>query len=274
MEKSNKSSSKKYKPSLIKAIVRAFWLRFFMYQQINIWGELLIRLAQPFLVGYLVRYLTQADVRFKLQQVQFSHHSNESSTGLNDTDRDPEPLIYGREYVSHEQAIYYAAALIVTSFLFAFSRHPAFVLCLRVASNVRTALTVMIYRKILRLSKSSFEQTDIGQILNILANDLNRFEDVGWQLPYLLIGPTMSIVVIYISYTYLGIACIGGLVILILFIPFQGLMGRLFNTFRSRTTKLTDTRVRVMGEIISAMKLIKLYCWESPFAEAVSEIRE
>lgn len=272
-------SKKKYHPSIIKAIVRAFWLRFTLYQQINIWGELIIRLFQPFLVGYLVRYLTQGDIKSHIvPSGHFNGSTNGNSSMNSDNDFEGVPrvseLVSGRRIVTHEEAIYYAVALIVSSFAFAFSRHPAFVLCLRVANNVRTALTVMIYRKILKLSKSSFEQTDIGQILNIIANDLNRFEDVGWQLPYILIGPTMSVVVIYISYTYLGVACVGGLVILILFIPFQGLMGRLFNTFRTRTTKLTDTRVRVMGEIISAMKLIKLYCWEAPFASKVAEIRE
>ena len=231
----------------MKAIIRAFWLKFALYQQINIWGEILIRLSQPFMVGYLVRYLTQADIEVKSPDITLDnfYHSNQtnnpknSSNHINSSNYSAIPMseISGREYISHVEAIWYAVGLIVTSFAFAFSRHPAFVLCLRVANNVRTALTVMIYRKILKLSKSSFEQTDIG-------------------------------------YTYLGVACVGGLVILILFIPFQGLMGRLFNTFRSRTTKLTDNRVRVMGEIISAMKLIKLYCWEAPFADNVAEIRE
>ena len=32
---------------------------------------------------------------------------------------------------------------------------------------------------------SSFVQTDIGQILNILANDLNRFEELGFLLVYI-----------------------------------------------------------------------------------------
>lgn len=237
MKKRDNSSRKKYKPSLIKAIIRAFWLRFFLYQQINIWGEIVIRLFQPFLVGILVRYLSQPalyqnfgnnssnhsilEIDQKIQSFQLeSNQTNYSNGNLPDG------------YVSDQKAIIAAVILIISSFVFAFSRHPAFVLCLRVANNVRSALTVMIYRKVLKLSKSSFEQTDIGQILNILANDLNRFEDVGWQLPYILIGPTMSVVVVYISYKYLGVACVGGLVILILFIPFQGLMGRLFQTFR------------------------------------------
>ena len=245
MKKRDNSSTKKYKPSLIKAVIRAFWLRFVLYQQINIWGEIAIRLFQPFLVGILVRYLSQPAL-----YRNFGNHSSnhsileinqnfqsfqlESNQSLqlesNQTNYSNGNLPDG--YVSDQKAIIAAVILIISSFVFAFSRHPAFVLCLRVASNVRSALTVMIYRKVLKLSKSSFEQTDIGQILNILANDLNRFEDVGWQLPYILIGPTMSVVVIYISYKYLGIACVGGLVILILFIPFQGLMGRLFQTFR------------------------------------------
>ena len=243
LEKRDNSSSGRYKPSLIKAIIRTVWIRFVLYQQINIWGEIAIRLFQPFLVGILVRYLSQpALYRNSNSNQNFGNHSSYHSNleiyqnfqsfqlESNQTNYSNGNLPDG--YVSDQKAIIAAVILIISSFVFAFSRHPAFVLCIRLAGSVRSALTVMIYRKVLKLSKSSFEQTDIGQILNILANDLNRFEDVGWQLPYILIGPTMSVVVIYISYKYLGIACIGGLVILILFIPFQGLMGRLFQTFR------------------------------------------
>ena len=93
-------------------------------------------------------------------------------------------------------------------------------------------MTILVYKKILLLSMSSFDNTSVGQVLNILANDFNRFDELGHVLIYIVIAPIQSIIVMIIMWHHVNIACLGGLVILFLFIPFQGLMGKLFNRFR------------------------------------------
>ena len=103
---------------------------------------------------------------------------------------------------------------------------------MRHAMNVRSAITILVYDKILKLSKSSFEDTSIGHILNVVANDLNRIDDICVYLVYLMAAPLQSIIVITILWHYIGSACLGGMVILFLFLPFQAVMGRLFNKFR------------------------------------------
>ena len=47
----------------------------------------------------------------------------------------------------------------------------------------------------------------------------------------------------------------------------------LFSTDRHKTAVHTDERVKVMNEIISGMRVIKMYCWEKPFGELVAKIR-
>lgn len=98
--------------------------------------------------------------------------------------------------------------------------------------NVRSSLNILIYQKILRLSKSSLEKTSSGQVLNILANDLQFFEHVSYDGVYLIVAPVQSIVCICIMWQYLGVSCMGGIVILLLFVPFQGAMERFFEKFR------------------------------------------
>jgi hypothetical protein len=61
--------------------------------------------------------------------------------------------------------------------------------------------------------------------------------------------------------------------ICILFFPIQGQIGRLTARLRSTTVKVTDARVRRLGEIFSSIRLVKLCGWEEGFAELVSALR-
>ena len=49
-------------------------------------------------------------------------------------------------------------------------------------------------------------------------------------------------------------------------------MNLLFS-FRSKIAVLTDQRIKMMNEIISGMRVIKMYNWEKPFAKLVADVR-
>ena len=42
---------------------------------------------------------------------------------------------------------------------------------------------------------------------------------------------------------------------------------------RSRMVVLTDTRIHTMNEVVSGMRIIKMYAWERPFASLISGFR-
>ena len=43
---------------------------------------------------------------------------------------------------------------------------------------------------------------------------------------------------------------------------------------RGKTYLFMDKRVSIMGEIISGMRIIKMYCWEKPYGDIVDSIRK
>ena len=136
------------------------------------------------------------------------------------------------ESVSIQTATWCCVGIIVSSIVFTFVRNQYYFFVGRIGINIHSALTVVIYKKLLKMSNSSFEVTSIGKITNIISNDIQRFTEICWTLGYVAIAPVQSMIVMYLMWGYLGRACLGGIVILILFIPFQVFMGRLFNQFR------------------------------------------
>lgn len=73
-----------------------------------------------------------------------------------------------------------------------------------------------------------------------------------------VVSVMQTILVMYFLWGHLQWACLTGIAMLILFVPFQGLMGRCFQAVRRKTTVLTDTRIRIMNEIINGMRVIKV----------------
>ncbi|XP_078667892.1 ATP-binding cassette sub-family C member 4-like isoform X2 [Branchiostoma floridae x Branchiostoma belcheri] len=137
----------------------------------------------------------------------------------------------------------------------------------------RVACCSIIYKKALRLSNAALLKTTTGQIVNLMSNDVNRF-DLGFQfIHYLWIGPVQAIVISAILWGELGPSCLAGLGFMLFLFPVQSAMGKLFSKFRSQTAHRTDERVRTMSEIISAMRVIKMYTWEEPFGTLVKKQR-
>lgn len=197
-----KSEGKIREPNVMRTILRTFGWQWMLFMQPTIWFEAISRLSQPFMIEQIVLYLSQDEIT------------------------------PASEVVTREAAQWYAWALILVTVIFTLGRHYAFLLCFTLGMNVRSALTVLIFKKILRISKSSNKQTDAGQVLNVLALDLYRFDDVTKTTYGIIVGPIMSAIIMYITYRNLGPAFLGGLVILLLFVPFQGFMGRFFALFR------------------------------------------
>ena len=103
------------------------------------------------------------------------------------------------------------------------------------------------------------------------------------------IFPVTAPVLVYLLWNEIGPSCLVGLFLIFLQPPLQYIFGRLYSRLwyvelnvtvpvpccdRLKSAKVTDKRVKVMNEIISGMRLIKMYAWEWAFHEYVKKIRK
>ncbi|XP_071550882.1 ATP-binding cassette sub-family C member 5-like isoform X3 [Panulirus ornatus] len=137
--------------------------------------------------------------------------------------------------------------------------------------RLRAACLGLMYRKLMRMS--NLGNKSIGEVINLFANDAQRIYDYVVIGPLIIGGPVVAVGgVIYILWL-LGPWALFGMVTFLLFYPFQYVMSRLTGYFRRRTVAVTDERVRMMNELLSCVKLIKMYAWEKSFATTIAEIR-
>lgn len=124
--------------------------------------------------------------------------------------------------ISLRDAYLYAGGVIACSFINVFVQHPYMMAILHMGMKMRVACCSLIYRKALRLSKTALGQTTAGQVVNLLSNDVNRFDIAIIFLHYLWIGPVETVIVTYFMYQQIGVSAVFGIVFLLLFIPLQG----------------------------------------------------
>jgi ATP-binding cassette, subfamily C (CFTR/MRP), member 4 len=71
---------------------------------------------------------------------------------------------------------------------------------LNLGMKMRIAACSLIYRKSLRLSRSALINTTSGQVVNLLSNDVARFELIALFFHYLWVGPIVAIVVGFLMF--------------------------------------------------------------------------
>jgi ATP-binding cassette subfamily C (CFTR/MRP) protein 4 len=187
--------------------------------------ESVVRVLQPIAMGYLVVYL---DDYQKSQDKSFLDYFHISG-----------------------------ALICLLGIIYVFLYHPYFFKMTRKGMQLRIACCNLIYRKALRLSRKALGRTTVGQMVNLLSNDVNRFDNSLIFIPFIVTAPIQTIVTIAYLYYFLEWTVFVGCSVLIVYLPFQTFMGRLFSGLRAKTAILTDERIRLMNEIIPAMRVIK-----------------
>ncbi|XP_014467791.1 PREDICTED: multidrug resistance-associated protein 4-like [Dinoponera quadriceps] len=231
------SKKRKRRPSLLKAIFRTFLLDYCNIALVQLIVEFVIRLGTPLLLGGLLRY-------FRKDAVE-----------------------------SYEVALWYGVGICMATAMNVIAFNQAIFGSFHIGSKVRVAVCSVVYRKALRLSKTALGETAPGKVVNLVANDVNRFELVSVTIQYMWAAPLSSLIVAYILYLEVGYPGLIGIGVIFTVVPIQSYTGKLTSKFRLQTAIKTDERVRLMDEIISGVQVIKMYAWEKPFCALVELAR-
>uniref|UniRef100_A0A674EH88 Cystic fibrosis transmembrane conductance regulator n=1 Tax=Salmo trutta TaxID=8032 RepID=A0A674EH88_SALTR len=226
-------------PKLTKVLIKCYWKPYAVLGIFTLIEEV-IKVIQPVFLGKLIQYFEKYDP-------------------------DDMDALY--------EAFGYAAGVCLSTLILAVTHHLYFFHVLRTGMKMRVAMCHMIYKKALCLSSAAMGKTTTGQIVNLLSNDVNKFDEVTIFLHFLWVGPLQAAAVLGLLWVEIGPSCLAGMAVLVILMPTQTMFGRLFSKFRSKTAALTDNRIRTMNEVVSGIRIIKMYAWEKPFSALVNDVR-
>uniref|UniRef100_A0A0K2T7J4 ATP-binding cassette sub-family C member 4 n=1 Tax=Lepeophtheirus salmonis TaxID=72036 RepID=A0A0K2T7J4_LEPSM len=234
-----KTFSGNYHPSFAKAAIRTFRLQTLLSGVFVLFEECVLRIAQPFAIFKIIGYFSS-----------------------------------GGTVMSEDELYFWSGILVGAGVIFVLFDQRYWYLSLKTGMQLRIAASAIIYRKALTLSKASLGRSSIGQMVNLLSNDVNRFDNSTVFLQYLWVAPIQFICVMLITSYFAGIEAVAGGALLIFFIFFQTYMGKMFSKLRLMTASKTDIRIQIMNEILDGIKVIKMYAWETPFVQLVTNARK
>ncbi|WWD19355.1 hypothetical protein CI109_103814 [Kwoniella shandongensis] len=112
-----------------------------------------------------------------------------------------------------------------------------------------------------------------GKIANLVSVDAFTVAEICAYIYYLVSCPFAIIVNSLLLYSTLGTAAFAGIAVLILLMPLQGVIGRLYTITQKRFMSATDARLESITEVIAHIKLIKFNAWEGKFLDRMGDTR-
>lgn len=177
---------------------------------------------------------------------------------------EPQPVIKGAAIA----LAMFAVAVFQTTMI-----HQYFQLGFVTGMRIKGGLTSAIYKKALKLSNEGRSTKTTGDIVNYMAVDAQRLQDLT-QFAHQLWSAPFQIVICMVSlYQLVGWSMLAGIGVMIVMIPVNGMIARFMKNLQKQQMKNKDARSRLIAEIVNNMKSIKLYAWGAAFMNKLNYIR-
>lgn len=151
--------------------------------------------------------------------------------------------------------------------------HQYFQRAFETGMRIRSALTAAIYQKSMRLSNEGRASKSTGDIVNYMAVDTQRLQDLTQYGQQLWSAPFQITLCMISLYQLVGFSMFAGVGAMIAMIPINGVIARISKNLQKKQMKNKDARTRLMTEILNNMKSIKLYAWTTAFMNKLNFIR-
>ncbi|KAI1777523.1 ABC transporter type 1, transmembrane domain-containing protein [Hypoxylon cercidicola] len=178
--------------------------------------------------------------------------------------KEPQPAIKGAAI---------AIAMFFVAILQTAMIHQYFQLTFVTGMRIKSGLASAIYKKSLKLSNEGRSTKTTGDIVNYMAVDAQRLQDLTQFAQQLWSAPFQIALCMVSLYQLVGWSMLSGIAVMLAMIPINGYIAKLMKRLQKDQMKNKDSRSRLIAEIINNMKSIKLYAWSTAFMNKLNYVR-
>uniref|UniRef100_A0A2K6UA00 ATP binding cassette subfamily C member 11 n=1 Tax=Saimiri boliviensis boliviensis TaxID=39432 RepID=A0A2K6UA00_SAIBB len=142
----------------------------------------------------------------------------------------------------------------------------------RTAIRFRAAVSSFAFEKLIQF-KSLMHITS-GEAISFFTSDLNYLFEGVYYCPLLLLACFSLIISSISSYLIIGQTALIATFCYLLVFPLEAFMTHLSLKTQHHTSEVSDQRIRVTSEVLTCIKMIKMYTWEKPFAKIIEDLRK
>uniref|UniRef100_A0A6Q2X6E6 ABC-type glutathione-S-conjugate transporter n=1 Tax=Esox lucius TaxID=8010 RepID=A0A6Q2X6E6_ESOLU len=168
----------------------------------------------------------------------------------------------------------FAFLMFLLSSLQSLFNHQYMYSCFTVGMRVKTAVMGLVYRKVWRMSGAARRSCTVGEIVNLVSTDTQKLMDMVVYFNAVWVAPIEITLCLFFLWQRLGPSALAGIATVILIFPLNGFIAKMRSKLQEVQMRYTDSRIKLMNEILSGIKILKFYAWERAFLEWVLGYRE
>eukprot|EP00731_Ephydatia_muelleri_P032675 Em0024g219a len=177
---------------------------------------------------------------------------------------------------SHEEtrhAYLHAVGIVIVTFALATVYAHGSLVAQKTGMMARVMVTAAAYTKVLKADHFNGAHTSAGQVISLIGNDANKFDNAFLFLHYVWIGPAYIVVYTVLVYQEIGASAFVALGFVTVLVPAQWFLGWTFNICRHKLSIAAEGRVKRMTETVYALRFIKMCALEDTFTKILHMFR-
>jgi ABC-type multidrug transport system fused ATPase/permease subunit len=113
-----------------------------------------------------------------------------------------------------------------------------------------------------------------SNVNNLLSVDAQKVAEIAAYIFYVYSYPLQIVLSIWSLYKLLGNAALWGVLVMICCQPITYYVGTQFEKLHETVMSATDKRLKLMNELLSAIRIVKFFAWESEFKKRIIQARD
>lgn len=143
----------------------------------------------------------------------------------------------------------------------------------RLQLRVRAAIVGAVFRRTLLVAPADRARFSSGSVNNFMSVDVQKVMDIMSSFHQLWSLPVQVSATLYLLYRQVSWAFGAGVLVLAIFLPINTLITRRIGGLTAAMMRFRDERVRLCGEMLHGVRILKLQAWEEPLLDRIRAVR-